>query len=135
MILFAVRALMKTEASDDLPKQNDITMRLCTTLASVWDGVKDCTHDSLMRAAKNLSKECEDASSLEHIHLLAAYLPATKSPKSTELSARLEAKRIDKSRLLKVLEIGLNQPASLSADPKTITRPRSGSSDLIFEKG
>lgn len=100
----AFSALSKTDASDDLPKLADIETRLVATLTECWVRALDCSYASVIRAARHLALECGRASSLAHLDVLPAYLPATTDPAAAELVARLAAKRIDQTRVLELLK-------------------------------
>lgn len=130
----AFAALSKTGASDDLPKLRDIESRLVDTLTQVWFRAADCSYASVKRAARHLASECERASSLAHQDLLPGYLPATANPAATELASRLAAKRIDRPRLLDLLDRGLNETAPLEGDPEASAEPGSGAMDLLLRK-
>src|SRR5262252_3503635 len=77
-------ALQKTEAKDDLPKLPDITTRLVQTLTDVWNRASECPFSSVLRAARALVYECQEASSLAHEDVLPAYLSAAAVPAYTE---------------------------------------------------
>ncbi len=130
----AFTALSKTDAMDELPKLSDIEIRLVTTLTGVWVYARDCTHASVVRAARCLASECALASSLAHQDLLPAYLPATVDPVGAELAARLAAKRFDRSRMLRLLESGFNETAALIGDPTGCVEPGSGVTSLLLKK-
>lgn|GEM_PF-1076896 len=130
----AYSALAKAEASDELPKLADVTTRLSMTLEALWEGAERCTASALRRAARHLAAHCCDASSLAHEGLLPAYLPVMVGPQQVEVSACLDGKRIDKARLLKVLDDGLHQGAPLLGDPERSPKPGEGSSDLLQQK-
>ena len=127
-------ALSKTEARDDLAKLPDIEARLVTTLTSVWTRATECFHLSVVRAARALIDECGRASSLAHEHTLPAYLSAVASPGETELAARLLGKRIDKARVLGVLDRGLSGTAPLDGDPESCAVPGAGATGLLLKK-
>jgi hypothetical protein len=130
----AQHALGKTDADDALPKLADVHMRLIDTLTGIWDRAHDLSYPTVRRAALYLSDECCRASSLAHEDVLPAYLPASVSPCSAELKARLEGKRFDRTRLLSVLEAGIDAVAPLSTDPASLVRPGGGSSELLEKK-
>lgn len=130
----AIAALAKTSASDDLPKLPDIEMRLVTALTGVWTRAADCSHASVVRAARSLVSECGRASSLAHQDVLPAYLPATGDPPGKELAARLEGKRIAQARVLNVLDFGLNETAPLDGEPESCVEPGTGATDLLLRK-
>lgn len=127
-------ALSKATADDALPKLADIEIRLVTTLTGIWTRAADCSHASVLRAARHLISECGRASSLAHQDVLPAYLPATANPIAIELAARLAEKRFDRSRVLHLLDSGLDQPATLEGDPQAFTEPGVGTRDLLLKK-
>lgn len=127
-------ALSKADASDELPKLNDVQTRLVTTLTNLWDQAQHCTAPALMRAVKQLVLACSEASSLAHEGLLPVYLPMSVDPAEAELAARIDGKRITKGRLLATLEEGLNQRAPLHGDPADVVAPGSGDGDLLLKK-
>lgn len=130
----AYAALAKAEASDDLPKLADVTTRLATTLEGVWQGAEQCPAPTLRKAANHLAWHCSEASTLAHKGLLPAYLPVMVGPNEAELTARLDGKRIDRARLLKVLDDGLHQSAPLHGSPDHFTKPGEGSGNLLLQK-
>jgi len=130
----AQHALGKTNADDALPKLADVQVRLIETLTSIWARAHDLTFPAVRRAAVFLSDECCRASSLGHEDVLPAYLPASIAPCATELKARLDGKKFDRTRLLSVLEAGINAVAPLSANPASLVRPGGGSSELLEKK-
>lgn len=127
-------ALSKTYAVDELPKLPDAAIRLVSTLTGVWHRADDCSHASVMGAARRLASECGQASSLAHQDVLPAYLPATSDPEATEISACLAGKRFDRARVLRVLETGLNGTATLDGDPAAIVEPGTGAKSLLLKK-
>lgn len=127
-------AIQKTEASDDLPKMPDVMTRLAQTLADVWSRARDCPFPAIEKAARALVHECGEASSLAHENALPAYLSLTTDPVSAELSARLAGKRIDRDRMLRILEQGLDQLATLDSDPELLIDLGRGDSDLLKKK-
>jgi hypothetical protein len=127
-------ALSKTHASDDLPKRPDIAGRLVTTLNSTWKTAEEPTLVSVQRAARFLADECGRASSLAHEDTLPAYLPLVSNPAETELATRLDGKRFDKTRILDILNQGLNETALLESNPESWSRPGTGSSGLLMKK-
>jgi hypothetical protein len=128
-------ALGKTDADDGLPKLPDAETRLVSTLASgVWVRAAECTHSTVARAARHLADECSRASSLAHEDVLPAYLPAAVDPTATALAARLAGKRFNRTRLLEVLETGINEVAPLDGEPSSLVHPGSGNSDLLQKK-
>jgi len=130
----AFTALSKADASDDLPKLPDIEMRLVITLTGVWTNAKECSYDSVVRAAQSLASECGRASSLAHQGVLPAYLPVTFDPAGAELATRLAGKRVDRSRVLELLERGLNRTATLDGNPEAFVKPGTGEKALLFKK-
>jgi len=130
----AFTALSKTDATDDLPKLADIEVRLVATLTEVWIRAADCTYPVVVKAARHLAWECGRASSLTHQDVLPAYLPATANPEETELATRLAAKRLDRSRILEILDHGFNETAPLDGDTEACTEPGSGATDLLLQK-
>lgn len=127
-------ALSKADASDDLPKLVDIEVRLIDTLTGVWERASDCSYTLVRQAASFLASTCGGASSLAHQDILPAYLPVTANPEAGELSARLAGKRIDLSRLLEVLNNGLNTQATLEGEISTCIEPGTGELDLLQQK-
>jgi Cap4, dsDNA endonuclease domain len=83
----AFAAMKKCEASDDLPKREDVEARLVVTLTPLWDRADECSHASLRRAARGLIDECGRASSLAHEGLLPAYLPISSVPNRGQAEA------------------------------------------------
>jgi len=130
----AFTALSKTDASDDLPKLNDVEVRLVNTLIMVWKNAADCSYASVLRAARSLVVECGRASSLAHQDVLPAYLPVTANPEEAELASRLAGKRISQSRIIEILDHGLNETAPLESDPEACTEPGAGNKDLLLKK-
>ena len=128
----AFAALSKSHASDDLPRLPDVEARLVTTLTSVWSRGADCSHASVVTAARALVAECGSASSLAHEGLLPAYLPLV--DQNIEIAARIEAKRLDRSRVLAALERGLNLTAALDGDPASSAAPGTGATALLLAK-
>jgi len=127
-------ALSKTHASDDLPRLADIEARLVTTLTSTWTGAEECSCASVVRAARALANECGRASSLAHEDTLPTYLPVVSSPADTELAARLAGKRIDRARILDILNQVLNETALLDGNPESWSEPGTGTSGLLVKK-
>ncbi len=127
-------ALSKMDADDSLPKLADIVIRLVDTLTLVWTRSVECSYTTVVRAAHRLIEECSRASTLAHQGVLPAYLSATLNPMGTELSARLEGKRVDKSRVLEFLDAGLNETATLADDPEMCIEPGSGATALLHRK-
>lgn len=127
-------ALSKATADDSLPKLADIEIRLVSTLTGIWPRAADCSHASVLRAARHLSSECGRASSLAHQDVLPAYLPAVANPIGIELVARLAEKRFNCARVLHLLDSGLDQAATLEGDPQAFTEPGTGATDLLLKK-
>lgn len=130
----AFAALRKSGVSDELPKLRDIGAQLVSTLSAVWEGSKDCTYESVQRAARALATECQRASSLAHQDLLPAYVSAAADPTQTELVARIGNKRFDLDRVLNLLERGKDEAASLNGDPNCLPEPGAGVTDLLLRK-
>lgn len=128
--------LSKTHASSYLPKLQDIEARLVSTLTSTWIdiGTKECSYGSVVRAARALVNECGRASSLSHEDTLPAYLPVVSGPQEAELAARLAGKRIDKTRILDILNQGLNETALLDGCPGSWSVPGTEASNLLLKK-
>ena len=129
-----LRALSKADADDNLPRLADVKMRLVNALTAVWSRAEDCTFASVLRAARHLVWECEQASSLAHRDVLPAYLPVTTDPAAAELASRLSRKRIEVKRLLEILENGLYETAELEGEPDALPEPRTGATTLLLEK-
>lgn len=127
-------ALRKAEASDDLPKLADIRHRLVQALVGVWPGAADHPLLTMDRAARELTDECRQASSLDHQSLLPAYLPTLFDAKDRELAERIDGKRLDKNRVLAVLERSLNGSATLDGDPEKRVEPGAGQETLLLKK-
>jgi hypothetical protein len=130
----AFQALRKTRASDQLPKIRDVQIRLVDTLPTVWPQARELQHDALKRAANNLIAECQRASSLAHEGELPSYMAVTENPTARELAQRLANKRIDRARLLRVLEDGVSAAASLDGAPELLPELGLGSPDLLASK-
>ena len=130
----ALTAMRKTSARDDLPKLTDAEVRLVSTLTVVWERATDCSHAAVVRAARSLINECQQASSLAHEDALPAYLPVTANVLGAELAARIDGKRIDRSRVLAALENGLNQAVPLHGSPTNWIEPGTGTTDLLVKK-
>jgi len=132
--VIAFEALSKTRAKDDLPKLNDATVRLIDTLTDCWPTAAECSHDSVRRAAQALVEECGRASSLDHLQLLPAYLPATCEPDDQRIVELIKGKRMTKDRVLRVLEQSLNTTAILDGPIDSCVEPGGGSTDLMLRK-
>ncbi|SFB41820.1 protein of unknown function [Collimonas sp. OK607] len=130
------RALEKTSADDTLPKLADVEMRLISTLTGeeLWPRAAELVHASVARAAKYLVTECSRASSLAHKDVLPGYLPITSMPLATEVSARIEGKRIDAAKLLYVLEDGLSGTLPLDGPTERLPELGKGSPALLSTK-
>jgi hypothetical protein len=130
----AFAALSKTRASSNLPKLEDIVNRLARTITPVWSRASECSYEAVFRAASRCVEECGRASSLAHADVLPAYLPAISVPGDSELAARLRGKRIDRTRMLKVLDEGVDVTEPLHSDPGDITQPGAGDTSLLRRK-
>lgn len=130
----AFAALSKTQASGDLPKLRDATIRLVNTLANCWPAAADSSFEVLQRAALSLVEECGRASSLDHLQLLPTYLPAVTDAVEAEVSARIDGKRMSLSRVLMVLDSGRHATAPLVGDPNEWVEPGEGSTELLLKK-
>lgn len=130
----AFAALRKARADDQLPKIKDVQTRLVGTLPEVWPRARELQHDAITRAARNLVAECHRASSLAHESLLPSYVAATGDPAARETALRIANKRIDRHRLLRVLEDGLNTSAPLETSPELLPDIGAGSKGLLESK-
>lgn len=130
----AFAALRKTRASDNLPKLDDIVVRLIDTLTEVWSPAVEYSYSSVKRAALGLVHKCFEASSLSHQDVLPGYVPVTAEPQNAELAARIEGKRIDRDCVLEILESSLNGTTPLLGDLDLLSEPGTGSTDLLFKK-
>jgi len=117
-----------------LPKLSDVLSRLIDTLAAVWPAAGSCSHDSVRRAALALVEECGRASSLAHTEVLPAYIPVTANADEGGIKALLDGKKIDKLRLLKLLERSLDEKVSLDSDPNYLLEPGAGITSLLQKK-
>ena len=131
-VVFAT--LLKTEAEDHLPKLRDIEMRLIDTLTNVWTPAEECSHHSVARAARTVVNECGRASSLAHEDTLPGYLPVGADPNGADLAAAIAGKRITRSRILEVLDAGLNETATLDGIPESCVKPGTGTTALLRRK-
>ena len=129
----AFAALAKTFASDDLPKFRDIEVRLTQSLIELWPTARECPYNSVRQAALNLQIECQRASSLSHEDVAPAYLAASLDPDATDLAARVGNKRLDRKRVMRVLQRGLDDVAAPLTDGSSIA-PGSGSPVLLPTK-
>jgi len=130
----AFNTLYKTQAYDNLPKFQDIEMRLISTITESWEKSSGCTMHVIKQAAMNLIHVCELASSLAHEELLPSYLSLMKEPGNTEILARIEGKKIDRNKLLFTLEQGIRIVSRLDSEASSLTPPGSGSTDLLLKK-
>jgi hypothetical protein len=130
----ALTAIRKTTANHNLPKLSDGISRLVSTLITIWPRAAECSYKDVSRAALALVEECGRASSLAHADVLPAYIPAVCDPENVELIARLRGKKIDRMRVLAVLEHGLNEKIPLYCDPKYLTEPGTGDTALLRKK-
>jgi Cap4 dsDNA endonuclease len=129
----AFAALKKATASADLPKLADSFMRLIDMLTDCWSDARNCSHDSVRRAAQALVDECARAASLNHELLLPAYMAAVEQPVA-EVRARIEGKRMTLSRVQAILSQGLDSTASLAGGSSKLVEPGQGSTDLMLRK-
>lgn len=116
----AFTALRKTSADDGLPKLRGAGVRLVDTLASAWSRANECAYASVQRVADHLIAECGRASSLAHEQVLPAYLPAMPDPQAIGVKALVDGKRIDKDRLLGVLDQAIDHVATLDSEAAAI---------------
>lgn len=130
----ALAALAKTKASHDFPKLPDAVARLVNTLSSSWRQAEHCSIAALYQVSERLIAECSKASSLAHEEVLPAYLPMSANQVKAEMAALINGKRMNKARLLDVLETGLALSAPLHGDPADIVPPKTGSTDLLQAK-
>lgn len=130
----AFAALSKARCSHDLPKLDDALVRLVGTLTAIWPRASSCSYDGVARAAGSLVDECGRASSLAHADVLPAYVPTVANPDDVMLAARLNGKRIDKERLLRILDQGLDGTAPLDGTPSRLVEPGTGSLSLLRQK-
>jgi len=130
----AFAAMTKTTAFSDLPKLRDALMRLISSLADVWEGASECSHEALQRAAQALIEECGRASGLDHEQLLPAYVVAAFDREQAELVACIDGKRMTPARVHTILQRGRDSTATLAGDPATYVPPGEGSTDLLHKK-
>ncbi len=130
----AFAALKKTEADDSLPKLADVETRLISALTESWSRATTLSYGALSKGSRRLVAECCRAASLAHQDVLPAYLPATADPSASELNARIDGKRFDVSRLIGVLEDGLNETHTLDGNPSNLVEPGSGDRGLLQKK-
>lgn len=129
----AFSAMSKAEASAELPKLRDATMRLIETITQCWIPANECSHEAVKRAAQTLIDECGRASSLEHEQLLPAYLVSAGND-NADVKARINGKRMTLTRVQDVLERGRDSKAIMEGDPKRHVSPGEGSTDLLHKK-
>ena len=129
----AFTALSKTEARDDLPKIPDAQARLETTLSVVWEGAESCSAGELRAAARNLVTTCQEASSLAHEDTLPGYFSAI-AEQDQALAARIEGKRVDRSRVDQALSVAAEAAPTLDAHPEQLSEPGRGSASLLRAK-
>jgi hypothetical protein len=129
----AFTALAKTEARDDLPKLPDAQARLETTLSVVWEGAESCSAAELRAAARSLVTTCQEASSLAHEDTLPGYFSAI-ADEDQALIARIEGKRVDRSRVDEALSVAAYTAPTLDADPEQLSEPGTGSASLLRAK-
>lgn len=129
----AFTALSKTVAKADLPKLRDAVMRLIDAIAQCWAPAADCSHDAVKRAAQALIDECGRASSLDHEHLLPAYVVAV-IDEDVDVAARIDGKRMTLARVQSILERGRDSTAILAGDPALCIEPGEGSTELLHKK-
>lgn len=129
----AFAALRKATANADLPRRRDVEGKLVATIVPVWARAADCSHASVVRAAKSLVQECTEASSLAHEGLVPAYLPLSTVAHSA-VQASIESKRLTRERVLRVLESGYQQTAALEGDPAALAGATAGSTALLRAK-
>ena len=130
----AFDALSKAEATDGLPKLEDIEQRLVSTLCSVWHKASECLYDSVVRAARALASECGRASSLAHEDNLPQYVSAIANHDDLERTARINGKRMTQIRVVEVLDYGLSETAPLNGNPATSSKPGVGTIELLHKK-
>jgi hypothetical protein len=126
--------LKKTKANHDLPKLEDVSFRLINSLTDVWETAKESSIEAVKHAAFALIEECGRASALAHYDLLPAYISAINNSREVELNARLKEKKIDKPRLLNVLQKGIDGTIPLYCDPNALIEPGTGQTILLRKK-
>lgn len=129
----AFAALSKTKGNAELPKLRDTVMRLMDTVAQCWTPARECTHDSIRKAALALIEECGRASSLAHYQALPAYIIAL-SNDDEALTATINAKRVALDRIQTILENGRDNTATLAGSPLLFVDPGEGSTELLRKK-
>lgn len=129
----ALAVLKKSNAKDDLPKLADCMSRLVETLTFAWGGARDCTHDSVRRAAAALADECGRASSLAHEQLLPGYFSAV-SAAEDEVRLRIDGKRMTADRVRLVIETGRDAKALLAGAPANQPEPAEGGTETLIAK-
>lgn len=130
----AFNTLYKTQAYDNLPKFQDIEMRLISTITESWVKASGYTLNVIKQTAMNLVHVCEIASSLAHEEFLPSYLCLMKEPGNTAIMARIEGKKIDRNKLLVILEQGIRIISRLDCEASSLTPPGSGNTDLLLKK-
>lgn len=130
----AFTALSKTTADDSLPKLPDAEIRLMNQLTGVWSQAAESSIRLVRQAAKSLIMMCTEASSLAHRDILSSYLSLSTDPEQAEISARLSGKRINRTRLLEILNQGLSDIALLESSPGSLAELNAGTQDLLFKK-
>ena len=131
--IIVYQTIAKTGVNNNLPKLRDITMRLGNTIAQCWDAAEQCSYEILMRVTNNLIDECGRASSLDHEQLMAAYL--LNSFDADENTKRIiEGKRMTYSRVVSILEHGMDYTAPLWSDSAQDIELGGGSTKLLHEK-
>jgi hypothetical protein len=127
-------SMRKAAAFDNLPKLQDIELRLVDSISDVWSHGGECTHVAIVNCARQLVFECSRASSLAHLDTLPAYVSVIANPEETEMTNRIAAKRFDGLKVKNVLEKGLSVAAPLDGDPNEFTEPGTGAIDLLRGK-
>lgn len=129
----AFAAASKTNASGELPKLDDVTLRLVNTLAESWEPAESCSHSALRSSALSLVEECGRASSLDHKQSLPGYFGVIAEPDQAAETC-IDAKRMTAHRVKQSLESGLVTQAELDGDPAKGVKPGEGSTDLLRAK-
>lgn len=129
----AFMTLKKCSVSDDLPKLQDATMRLVHALGISWPKSAEHAHALILKAATRLADECGRASALHHEQTIPAYMHAVHDT-NAQISARVDGKRMSRTRILDVLEDGLLSTAILAGEPAKQIPPGEGSSELLYKK-
>lgn len=128
------KSLKKTDATDNLPKIEDVTKRLQSTLACCWEQASDCSLSDLLRVCTVLIEECARASSLDHRNTLPGYIGVLFDSDDVEILARVQGKLIDKERLLDILKKGFDGVFPLHIDPALLVEPGEGQISLLEKK-